>query len=302
MVSKVINVSIGLICQKGQILIGWRDESLHQGGCFEFPGGKVEPNETAQDAVVREVKEETGLEIDLVQLFHEESYEYPDRHVHLFFYMCHTDQNIPQPFERIWQWAALDQLKKFKFPAANAKIIERLSWPRSLGIVLATEHQVAEDVGLCYLKIDFNSITEVEKAIEFYFTQGVQLILNYQYYQKLNEALKQKIFAVHFNGQQLHQYQHKPTELKNINLIVACHDLNDIAQANKLACDAIFLSPVNSTTSHPNQDGMGWDNFQKIIQDTHLLVYALGGVQRIDLKKAQSYGGYGVAGIRDFIS
>lgn len=300
MSQKQIRVAVALVIRNGQLLVGWRDEKLHQGGCYEFPGGKIEANETGIDAVKREIQEEAGIEIEVIKLFHELVFDYSDRIVHLFFYLCR--QKSLNSISTGWQWRDVDHLSQVVFPAANAPVLARLNWQRHLAIspdwLTMKDQQPRAEVELCYLRV---AVGYVEQAIHMLQQQHpqIKLILQHDAYLTLNKAQQQQIFAVHLNGRQLQAMQDL-TQFKHKNVIAACHLLQDVEKANMLGCDAILLSPVQPTATHPDQAALGWEKFNLMTRQAHMPVYALGGVQITDLALAQQYGAYGVAGIGDF--
>lgn len=127
--NKEVNVVVGVIQRYEQVLIAKRSEAQHQGGLWEFPGGKVESNESEIDALVRELHEELGIEVKrqpcdkMLELHH----QYPDKAVHLNIY-CVTDFT-GEPIGREGQpvrWVALSELSDYEFPSANAPILEAL--------------------------------------------------------------------------------------------------------------------------------------------------------------------------------
>lgn len=298
---KIINVAIGLIYQQGKILVGWRDESLHQGGCYEFPGGKVEPHEHPEQAVIRELLEETGIKTDIIRLFYQVQHDYSDRTVHLSFYLCKTVDIVDGELAKKWQFIALDELKNVVFPAANQVIVEKLSWGKHLTVCTAYEALPSAHIDLCYIKYAKPTPKQLEQKINTLSEQNIRVILNVSHYLTLDSILQKKIFAVHLNSLQLHDLDLMKTLDPCKNLISACHTQEDIQQANAIGCDAILLSPVMPTPTHPETEGMGWETFAKLAKGADMPVYALGGLKLSDLEVATAYGAYGVAGIRDFI-
>jgi 8-oxo-dGTP diphosphatase len=80
----------------------------------------------------------------------------------------------------------------------------------------------------------------------------------------------------------------------------SCHDGEELELAAHLNADFATLSPVRSTASHPDAKPLGWDGFARLVADARLPVYALGGVEPVDLERARLAGAQGVAGIRAF--
>jgi 8-oxo-dGTP diphosphatase len=84
--TKVIEVSAGLIFRSGKLLITQRHARAHLGGLWEFPGGKREPGETFEQCLVRELREELGVEVVVGELFDTVEHAYPERTVSLKFF------------------------------------------------------------------------------------------------------------------------------------------------------------------------------------------------------------------------
>ncbi|GAA5006072.1 thiamine phosphate synthase [Acinetobacter puyangensis] len=296
---KVVHVAIGLIVHQGKILVAWRDEQLHQGGCYEFPGGKVEPFEDSRQAVLREIKEEVNIDVNVIKLFHSLQFEYPDRHVKLDFYLCRLIDSAQPAFLR-WQWVDLDQLSQLTFPAANDVIVKRLNWARLLAVSPENigAYQPKNNIELCYLRTSTLPDIKLINQIQAYLPHS-KLIVRLEDYLVLDQAVREQVFAIHLNGCQLTQCQNLAS-YENINVIAACHSAADIDKANQLGCDAVLLSPVLATPSHPEQQGMGWQQFHHLATQAEMPVYALGGMRIEDLPIAQQHAAYGIAGISDF--
>ena len=301
MTKKSTHVAIALIRYKNQILIGWRDEKLHQGGCYEFPGGKVEKDETAEQAVQREVLEEVGIAVAVAQLYHTKHFDYGDKEVFLEFFLCEPTEQAAQQISDPWQWVSLHQLASYTFPAANQSIVERLNWSQTLAITaydtnLETQQPKA---GMCYLRKNYQSIEDIQKDLNLLAKHNIKAILNLKYFQQLDQIWQDQIFAIHFNQQQLIQ-ENWHERYPQHNLIAACHDSQDLQQAYAQKCSAVFLSPIQATATHPEQPALGWEVLEAWCKQTSLPVYALGGMQLEDLAKVILHGAYGVAGIRAF--
>jgi mutator protein MutT len=122
-------VAAVIINDDGEILITQRPEDVHLGGYWEFPGGKVEMGEREEDALRRELLEETALEICAVDKFWEDRFEYDIKTVHLVFYicrLCRNNQKVRKVEISDFRWVKKDQLSVFKFPPADTELIEKL--------------------------------------------------------------------------------------------------------------------------------------------------------------------------------
>ena len=122
-----IEVSAALIFRAGRLLITQRHAQAHLGGLWEFPGGKREAGETAEQCLVREIREELGMEIAVGGLFAEISHAYPEKTVRLKFFVCEIISGKPQALDcAAVQWAAKNELANFEFPAADAGLLAQL--------------------------------------------------------------------------------------------------------------------------------------------------------------------------------
>ena len=95
---------------------------------WEFPGGKQEAGETAADCLVRECREELGIEIDIVALLEQTSYTYPDNKIGLSFFAAKITGGVPQKsvHQKIL-WVRPAELLQYQFCPADTEIVSRLA-------------------------------------------------------------------------------------------------------------------------------------------------------------------------------
>jgi mutator protein MutT len=123
----VIEVAAALVFRGGKLLITQRYPGAHLGGLWEFPGGKREPQETFEQCLVRELREELGIEVTVGGLLESITHAYPEKKVHLKFYLCRWKQHEPQPLGcPAFKWVSASELHKYAFPAADARLLEKL--------------------------------------------------------------------------------------------------------------------------------------------------------------------------------
>ncbi|HAS77217.1 MAG TPA: DNA mismatch repair protein MutT, partial [Marinobacter adhaerens] len=134
---KEVHVAVAVIVRDGRVLIARRPDHVHQGGLLEFPGGKVEPGETVQAALVREIAEETGLHVPagslepVIGIRH----DYGDKRVFLDVWETSAAGGEARGCEgQPVEWLTPEQLRDEDFPAANRPIIRALRLPRQLAI------------------------------------------------------------------------------------------------------------------------------------------------------------------------
>jgi len=127
MSSKAITVVAGVIQNKGRLLLTRRFDGAHLGGAWEFPGGKVESEESLEEALIREIQEELAIKIKVDTLIQDEKFAYPDREVHLHFFYCHILKGRPRAIGVAeMAWILPSELDQYCVPRANEKLIDRL--------------------------------------------------------------------------------------------------------------------------------------------------------------------------------
>lgn len=319
-----------IVNDANEVLISLRDKHLHQGGYWEFPGGKIEAGETAEQALQREIKEELNVlicqSVPLISLHH----QYPDRQVVLHVYKVteyrngsgtciETDTHNQEGQALAWQ--PIKALQANLFPAANRSIIsalqldeeylitgsgrsrkdflERLQKVIDSGCRLIQLRQSDTMFGQEKVSLD---VAFLDSIITLCRTSGVLLMLNLQDEALLDgvSAADKACLGIHLNRHRLqHLYQGNKSGYTGYRYMSAsCHNLEEIQQANALSLDFIVLSPVKPTRSHPQANPLGWDKFREMVMSCNLPVFALGGVGLNDLQQAHLNGAQGVAGIR----
>ncbi|EPJ45654.1 MAG: mutator mutT protein [Osedax symbiont Rs1] len=125
---QVIQVAAAVIFDKsGKIFLAKRANSAHQGGLWEFAGGKLEADESSEQALKRELLEELGISIIAANPFLSIQYDYPDKSISLAVFTV-TDYR-GEPWGKEGQetaWCAVKDLHKLAFPAANLQIVEKI--------------------------------------------------------------------------------------------------------------------------------------------------------------------------------
>ena len=124
--AKEIHVVAAIIYSpnRQQILIAKRPDHLHQGGLWEFPGGKVDDGESPEAALGRELREELNIQVVEAEPFHQLSHRYPDKAVFLDFWKVFEFAGDPNGNEgQQVSWVALAELDEYPFPEANKPIL-----------------------------------------------------------------------------------------------------------------------------------------------------------------------------------
>jgi len=308
---KEVHVAVAVIVRDGRVLIARRPDHVHQGGLLEFPGGKVEPGESVQAAMVREIAEETGLRVPeaslepVIGIRH----DYGDKRVFLDVWETRAAEGEAKGCEgQPVEWLAPEQLQDEDFPAANRPIIRALRLPRQLAITGAAsdpDQAVARLLaGLevarpplvvlraptmsaqAYRELAAKALPVCEKA-------GAALIVHGG-----PEVVRATPGAagLHLPWREAAGLSARPVP-EGFWLGVSCHNRQEIEQAKAIGADYVTLGPVKPTESHPGAPTLGWPAFTDLVSEAALPVFALGGLSPGDLQEARQSGGQGIAGI-----
>jgi 8-oxo-dGTP diphosphatase len=306
-----IHVAVGVVFRDGKVLIARRPDHVHQGGLLEFPGGKVEADETVRQALVREIREETGLRInpDLLEPVIGVRHDYGDKRVFLDVWEASSAEGDPEGREgQEIQWLDVQDLADVDFPAANRSIIRALKLPRryaitgSAGDPSAFPEQLRQRLletrpPMCLFRAPELCDEAYERlagwSLESCRASDSLLVLHGA--PSLLERLPQAA-GLHLPWREARQYSARPIP-EGYLLAVSCHDEEEIAHAEQLQADFITLGPVKPTSSHPGAPGIGWDRFEALAAGAAMPVYALGGLVPDDIHAARQAGAQGIAGI-----
>ena len=131
MAQKQLHVALGILCCKKsesvRVLITQRPHDTVLGGSWEFPGGKIEANESPRQAVSRELLEEIGIEVEPITALSVIEHVYEHAHVYLHPWLCKQLNGEPQNLEVIaHRWVGLEELLQIEFPSANNALVAEL--------------------------------------------------------------------------------------------------------------------------------------------------------------------------------
>lgn len=307
---KLVHVAAAVIEDaRGRFLLTKRPEHVHQGGLWEFPGGKLEPEESVEAALKREIREELGIEVlssrPLIQITH----HYPDKSVLLDVHYVTGYSGRPRGLEgQPLIWADPWEMGNYPLPAADAPVVQALRLPERYMITGADPRMTktflkrlrfalsARGIRLVQFRVDLLDgsrwQTLAEEALAICRRHGVPMLVN----GPVERAAALGADGVHLNSRTLMQLDARP-EGAGPWVAASCHNTQELTRAAELGLDFAVLSPVLPTLSHPNGRPLGWQSFGELAREARLPVYALGGMQESLVEDAWQNGAQGVAGI-----
>jgi len=292
-----IHVSIAILIHQSKVLVGWRKAEQHQGNKYEFPGGKVDAEETPLKACRREVLEEVGIDLEHYFNFDFIRHEYEDIVVNLHFFLAYVHADHLAHIKQPWSWYRREELQDLNFPKANKNIVKRLN--------LLKKIKISEDLSQLNTLQDHQYFywrpaqDEIYSALLAGYSPNLlsRVIVNIDIWNTLSELQQKMMRVVQLKHHQVMQLKQADLQL-GITYIASCHDRDSLDNAQRMGCSAAFLSPILATDSHPDVQGMGWSVFSKLAEQSDLAIFALGGLKSTDLATAIQHYAYGIAGIR----
>lgn len=125
--NRVTVVVAAVVEERDRFLVTRRPTGVHLAGMWEFPGGKIDPDESHDAALRRELREELGVDADVGALVHETTHAYPGVTVALSFYRCRLIGDPRPQLGQEMRWVARSELRSLGFPPADTELIERLT-------------------------------------------------------------------------------------------------------------------------------------------------------------------------------
>lgn len=295
----------------GRILIAKRPQDKHQGGLWEFPGGKVEEGEAVSVALARELEEELAIRPTAARPLIQIRHDYPDKQVLLDVWEVTAFTGEPHGAEgQPLAWVSERQLLDYEFPAANRPIVAAARLPQRylitpdaldnaelLGGVRAA---LAQGVRLIQLRAPnmFDAqYRDLAVDIQGLCAGKAQLMLK----GPLEWLGDFPAAGWHLTAEQLRKYAaHGRPFPEQRWLAASCHSAEELALAMQMGVDFVTLSPVQATATHPEAQPLGWEAASELLMQCNLPAYLLGGVGPDDIERAWQIGAQGVAGIRAF--
>lgn len=284
----------------GLFLLACRPEGKPYPGYWEFPGGKIEPGESPREALVRELKEELGIEARQAWPWIVRTYAYTHATVRLHFFRVTAWNGEPQSLEgQAFAWQHPLRPDVTPMLPANGPVLAALALPRVM---------LVSDVARCgeAWMTAFARLVGRERVLVQVREKGMGRARLAEVAARIAASAKARACpvvansdcselagaGVHLTSAALRACKARP-EAAFVG--ASCHGEADLAHAAGLGVDYAVLGHVLPTPSHPGEAPMGWETFERLVRDQPMPVYAIGGLRWSDLPRAQRHGAHGVA-------
>jgi 8-oxo-dGTP diphosphatase len=301
-VTKVTDVAAAVIERPGEFLLARRPEGKPYPGYWEFPGGKMEPGEDARAALVRELREELGIEVREATPWITRVYTYTHATVRLHFFRVTAWEGEPRPLEdQAIEWQPIEAPAVAPMLPANAPVLAALALPDVMvvsdaaargieGWIQALATRALEERMLVQIREKGTNRQQLQHLLSRALARaepfGSRIVVN------SDCGSFPQGGGVHLTSRALMAASARP----EVALVGAsCHDEAELAQAEKLRVDYVVLGPVKPTASHPGARALGWARFAELAQGRSMPIYAIGGLTRGDMAQARRHGAHGVA-------
>jgi 8-oxo-dGTP diphosphatase len=309
-----IDVAVAVVFNThGQVLWGCRPEGKPYAGYWEFPGGKVEPDETVWQALVRELKEELDITALEGGPWFRIEHDYEHANVRLHLYRVWRFDGSPKSLEnQRFTWASLDSSDLSPILPATEPLLPKLAQPTVMAL---TNYEAGFEA--CAKRLE-QGLSRATMPIYVQFREktlkGDALIQAFEHCYGLCQKTGQAMLlnsdtwinlAVHLDALPC------PLHLTQAHLLsgqfqgVQCagasvHDTDSLHMAFDRGLSYAVLGAVKPTSSHPGQSGLGWQGFLDSALGARLPVFAIGGLAWGDMPDARRHGAHGIAMLSQF--
>jgi len=309
---KFLHVVVAAIVNNcNEVFIALRPDDKHQGGLWEFPGGKVEPGESVKDALARELHEELGIEVRVSRPLIQIRHHYADKSVCLDVWRVTEFDGYAHGKEgQAVTWWPIRHLRQKAFPAANEAIIDALLLaerylitpePAQGAAAFLQDLERALRSNIRLVQFRAKSLSDdayralAQEVVLRCHEVGAKVLLNAE------PSLARELGAdgVHLSSDRLMALSERPLGADFL-CAASCHCAEELAQALNCGLNFAVLGAVQTTHSHPGRQALGWGRAAELIEEAGLPVFALGGMSEADMDQAWSSGAQGIAAISEF--
>jgi 8-oxo-dGTP diphosphatase len=308
--SRLIHVVAGVIRDpRGRILLARRTAGRDLAGLWEFPGGKVDAGETAEQALARELHEELGIRIQTSAPLIAVPHAYRSKRILLDVRKIGVWSGSAAGREhQALAWVPPTKLAAYPMPPADRPVVAALRHSDRYLITPEPDPAHCETflsgldralkAGARRIQLRSHTLEPdalrplAEASLKRCRAAGAELLVNAHI--ELARALG---MGVHLRAAQLMELSERPLPAE-LAVAASCHEAAELRHAEDIGVDFVVLGPVASTPSHPDRRPLGWDGFAQLRELIALPIYALGGMCTDDFDVARAHGAQGIAAIR----
>jgi 8-oxo-dGTP diphosphatase len=305
MPSAPIDVAVAIVqAEDGRVLMTERTARQLSAGYWEFPGGKVDPGETPEQAAVRELAEEVGITAQAVRPWIHYAHDFRLRRLRLYFHRIERWSGTVQGREgQRFAWVDPRNPEVAPILPSIDRVLLALGLPEVYAVSDSHRHGGPEHVlkllppalraGLQLIQIREPAMAPDQRVLfarrvaSLAAPYGARVLLA----GSALEAARAGLRGTHATAAELRRTTSRPTVKF---WIASCHDQADLARAEALGADAVVLSPILPSSAHPDRPPLGWDGLARLAASARLPVYAQGGVSRASLPDARRAGAVGI--------
>ena len=303
--SNVVRVAAAVIVRPdGSVLLAQRPPGKPYAGYWEFPGGKLEPGESAPQALARELAEELGLTVTRAAPWLTQEFVYPHAHVELNFFRVFGWTGDPVGHDgQAFAWQMPGSFDVAPLLPANSRVLAALQLPPIYGVTCASD--IGEDAFLARAEIALAGGLRLiqlrekdwpmarrdafgSRLLSLASRFGARVLLN----GSTDDARRGGYAGVHWTAATLAKATTRPRDLL---VGVSCHSRDELARSAEMNVDFAVLGPIRDTLTHTDVSPLGWDAFATRAVGTRVPIYAIGGLAPADLSVAIDHGAHGVA-------
>ncbi len=288
---------------RGRILLARRTEGRDLAGLWEFPGGKREPGETPEAALVRELHEELGIVAEVGSPLIAVPHRYPHKRLRLDVRRVDAWKGAPKGLDgQALAWVPPHKLASYAMPAADRPVVAALLQPdrylvtpdpRADGAAwLGALERILAQGDIRRMQLRSAPPALVREAAALCRAADVEVLVNGDV-----ELARELRVGVHLKAAQLAALAQRPLPA-TLPVAASCHTAADLGHAERLRCDFAVLGPLGPTPTHPDVQGIGWQAFADLREQAAIPLYAIGGLSLADLATARAHGAQGIAAIR----
>lgn len=301
-----IDVAVCIVqASDGRLLMAERTSRQLSAGYWELPGGKVDPGETPEQAAVRELAEETGIAAHAVRPWIRYAHEFRLRRLRLHFFRIDGWSGSAQGREgqRV-AWVDPAQPQVVPILPSVERVLIALGLPDLYAVSDSQRHGGPDHLlarlpqalrgGLRLIQVREPAMAPDQRVR---FARRIAAIAEPYGARVLLagsalEARRAGLNGIHATAAELRRTTSRPP----VKLwVTSCHDRADLRLAEELGADAVVVSPVLPSATHPETPAIGWEGLRSFAASARLPVYAQGGVSSASLPEARRAGAVGIA-------